>query len=144
MPKILFDEHVSIDQLPAVGSRIATLLPENFVLWLDGPMGAGKTTITAHVLRGLGLSENVPVLSPTYTYMNEYQIGDRWYAHMDLYRLTKAHNLDQIISLDARNYRGIFVEWPSMLRSPRDLPSSHVLELIPQGEFTRLLKLIES
>ena len=53
--------------LPTVGRRIAAELTREgeFCLWLEGPLGAGKTTLAGHIFRALGLPETTPVTSPT-------------------------------------------------------------------------------
>ncbi|SMF69859.1 tRNA (adenosine(37)-N6)-threonylcarbamoyltransferase complex ATPase subunit type 1 TsaE [Pseudobacteriovorax antillogorgiicola] len=108
--------------------KLDEALPENFVLWLKGEMGAGKTTLVRHYLRGKGLSDETPVVSPTYTIMNEYQIGDRWYAHLDLYRAEDSFSLDEIGVKD-RDYRGIFLEWPDTPGDDETIAPSHILHI---------------
>jgi tRNA threonylcarbamoyl adenosine modification protein YjeE len=105
-----------------------------FCLWLVGPLGAGKTTLVGQILKELGLPREAPVTSPTYTYMNEYQIGDRWFAHLDLYRIKPGFSSEDLGLADARPYYGIFVEWPE--KSPRDpyLQPTHILTIgFPEG-----------
>lgn len=131
------------DTLPAAGLRQAAaavlrhISNENevFCLWLRGPLGAGKTTLTGWMLRGLGLPEGQPVTSPTYTYMNEYLIAGAWYAHLDLYR---AHDRPHIPSpeelglADARQFRGVFIEWPpagAAARRDPYLAPTHILDI---------------
>ena len=60
-------------------------------LELDGPLGAGKTTLVRYLLRALGVSGRIK--SPTYTVMEPYQVqrasGDVLdIAHFDFYRFT--------------------------------------------------------
>jgi tRNA threonylcarbamoyladenosine biosynthesis protein TsaE len=106
---------------------------ERFCLWLQGPLGAGKTTLTGRILRRLGLPEIVPVTSPTYTYLNDYQIGGRWYAHLDLYRGDKAPSAEELGLADAREFQGVFVEWPPQKAGGGTddpyLAPTHVLEI---------------
>ena len=56
------------------------------VLFLDGDLGAGKTTLTQKILRSLGVTE--PIQSPTYTYMSVYKAAAHTIYHFDLYRLS--------------------------------------------------------
>lgn len=114
--KQVYKIRFTIDEIPQVARRVANLLAscpvKPFVVWLVGDLGAGKTTFTGHLLHALGLSEAVPVLSPTYTYLTEYDTKLGLCAHMDLYRLVDG-DLDSVESLlSGRNYAGIFVEWP--------------------------------
>lgn len=117
--------------LPEVAARIAEslLTQDPFCLWLKGPLGAGKTTVTGHVLRRLGLSDRTPVTSPTYTYMNEYPVHKSWYAHLDLYRANASLSSEDLGLVDARRFRGLFVEWPEKVAGDPNLRPTHVLEI---------------
>jgi tRNA threonylcarbamoyl adenosine modification protein YjeE len=131
------------DELGAVAERVLaavrgwqeTVPDQAFCLWLTGSLGAGKTTLTGVLLRRLGLSDRVPVTSPTYTLMNDYQIAGEWYAHLDLYRSRGSAQAEELGLADARRFRGIFVEWPE--RAPADpyLRPTHVLAIgaVDQG-----------
>ncbi len=84
--------HLQLKDLPQIAAQVANALASNvyaqgFCIWLIGDLGAGKTTFVSHLLRAIGLAENQDVTSPTFTYVNEYLIDGRWYAHLDLYRL---------------------------------------------------------
>lgn len=100
-----------------------------FVLWLQAEMGAGKTSFVRSFLYRMGLPLNTPVVSPTYTIMNEYCIGEDWYAHLDLYRADAQFSLDEIGVLDTRVFRGIFVEWPEQAGPLQLLPATHSLHI---------------
>jgi tRNA threonylcarbamoyl adenosine modification protein YjeE len=117
------------------------LLKAGFVLWLNGEMGAGKTSLVRALLRSFGLSEDTPVVSPTYTIMNEYQIDLDWYAHLDLYRADHDFSLEQLGVLDARNYRGVFIEWPEQAGSNESLPATHILTITAESWEHRLYQL---
>jgi tRNA A37 threonylcarbamoyladenosine biosynthesis protein TsaE len=81
----------------------------------------------------MGLAANVPVTSPTYTYMNEYHIesggGAGWYAHLDLYRASSGLDVGELGVFDARPFRGLIVEWPEMLADPESLAPTHILRI---------------
>ncbi len=113
-----------------------------FVLWLQGEMGAGKTSFVRAYLYEQGLSPNTPVVSPTYTIMNEYQIGHDWYAHLDLYRADENFSLQELGVHDARPYRGLFVEWPEQGGPGEILPATHMLKIEPDGWDRRFYTLI--
>lgn len=120
---------VGEEKLGEVVALLDQHLPSDFVVWLKGEMGAGKTTLVRSFLRGRGLSQDTPVVSPTYTIMNEYQVGDDWYAHLDLYRADESFSLDEIGVKDTRSYRGIFLEWPDAVGEGQTLEPSHILEI---------------
>ncbi len=122
--------------LPEVAAKIAASLMGQapFCLWLQGPLGAGKTTVTGHVLRHLGLSAKTPVTSPTYTYMNEYPVNKSWYAHLDLYRANASLSSEDLGLVDARRFRGLFIEWPEKVQGDPNLRPTHVLEITPRSD----------
>lgn len=120
---------VGEEQLSQVIDLLNETLPETFVLWLHGEMGAGKTTLVRKFLRQRGLPEDTPVVSPTYTIMNEYEVGDDWYAHLDLYRAEESFSLDEIGVKDGKEYRGIFLEWPDNPGEDETLDPTHILHI---------------
>ena len=83
---------------------------DNKVYFLEGALGAGKTTFVRHWLHQSGY--NGAVTSPTYALMNEYHTGQRTVIHADLYRLATP---DELLYLDVRDWSAradrIFIEW---------------------------------
>lgn len=115
---------------------------EPWTLWLEGRVGAGKSTIVRALLRELGLSPEIPVLSPTYTYMNEYEISGQWFAHFDFYRGTAASALAEAGLGPERTHQGRLVEWPGATQLPEELEATHVLRISDGGtEFSRVYTL---
>ncbi|MDD3794279.1 MAG: tRNA (adenosine(37)-N6)-threonylcarbamoyltransferase complex ATPase subunit type 1 TsaE [Candidatus Gracilibacteria bacterium] len=82
------------------------------VIFLNGDLGAGKTTISKHILNNLlGIDEIIN--SPTYTYYNKY--GENY--HFDLYRLK---NYDEFFAIGGEdildnNSGVILIEWPDII-----------------------------
>ena len=76
----------SPEQTRALGAQIGRLATPGLVIALSGDLGAGKTTFTQGLARGLGIT--TPVTSPTFTLVAEYdaRAGMRL-IHMDSYRL---------------------------------------------------------
>ncbi|MDB9315312.1 tRNA (adenosine(37)-N6)-threonylcarbamoyltransferase complex ATPase subunit type 1 TsaE [Spirulina sp. CS-785/01] len=72
----------------ALGRQLGQKLLPNTVLLLDGDLGAGKTTLIKGLGEGLGILD--PILSPTFTLINEYSQGRLPLYHFDLYRLSPA------------------------------------------------------
>ncbi|GAB2657689.1 tRNA (adenosine(37)-N6)-threonylcarbamoyltransferase complex ATPase subunit type 1 TsaE [Arenimonas aestuarii] len=91
--------------------RLAGCQPEGAVVFLDGPLGAGKSSLARAWLRALGVTGAVK--SPTYTLVERYPLpagGEA--AHLDLYRLAQADELDFLALDELADARLWLVEWP--------------------------------
>jgi tRNA threonylcarbamoyladenosine biosynthesis protein TsaE len=94
-----------------LGERLAKLLERGDVILAAGDLGAGKTTLTQGIGRGLG-SEG-PIISPTFVLsrIHPSRIGRPTLMHVDAYRLATASELDDL-DLDAAVADSItVVEW---------------------------------
>ncbi len=93
--------------------RLANYLFAGNILTLQGGLGAGKTTFTQGLAKGLGITQVVN--SPTFTIIKEYY-GKLTLYHMDVYRLEDGYN---DIDFDEFFYGdGItVVEWPSIIQN---------------------------
>ncbi|WP_163071255.1 tRNA (adenosine(37)-N6)-threonylcarbamoyltransferase complex ATPase subunit type 1 TsaE [Priestia flexa] len=78
-------QSVSIEDTQKLANRLASLLAQGDVLLLEGDLGAGKTTFTKALAKGLEIKRNVN--SPTFTIIKEYKDGRLPLYHMDVYRL---------------------------------------------------------
>lgn len=122
-----------------LGRALAELVRPGDVIGLEGELGAGKTFLVGATVHALGVPEEVPVTSPTFALIQEYT-GRYPIVHVDLYRLSGAHELGD---LGLEEYLGrdgvVFVEWG------RGLLDADVvtlwIELIPIAEHSRLAKI---
>ncbi len=73
------------------GHRIGRICPPGTVIYLEGSLGAGKTTLARGILRGLGYTGFVK--SPSYTLIETYTILKGVVVHTDLYRLSDPSEL---------------------------------------------------
>lgn len=107
------------DATEALGRRLAQTMPGHAVVYLHGDLGAGKSSLARAMLQGLGVTG--PVKSPTYTLIERYRLASGEAAHLDLYRIAEAAELD-FLGLDdvAAEVRLWLVEWPE--RGGRSLP----------------------
>jgi tRNA threonylcarbamoyladenosine biosynthesis protein TsaE len=71
-----------------LGTALGRSLPAGTVLLLQGNLGSGKTSLVQGLGQGLGIHE--PIVSPTFTLINEYLEGRIPLYHLDLYRLQPA------------------------------------------------------
>lgn len=75
----------SREETIALGEKLGRQLQAGDVLVLDGDLGAGKTTFTKGIAKGLAIPDLIK--SPTFTIVREYHDGRLPLYHMDAYRL---------------------------------------------------------
>ena len=106
-----------------LGAEIARILQPGMTLYLEGDLGAGKTTLVRGVLRALGYAGRVK--SPTYTLTEIYSLPGFELYHFDLYRMTDPREwLDAGFREVANGSTVSLVEWPEKaagLLPPPDL-----------------------
>ena len=117
------------DELIALGQELGSLLEKNDVLILTGELGAGKTTFTKGLAKGLGIHQMIK--SPTYTIVREYE-GRLPLYHLDVYRIG-----DDPDSIDLDDFlfgEGVTViEWGELLET--SLPAGYLkVELLKDGD----------
>ena len=78
-----------------IGRIIGENLTGGTVVALTGELGAGKTCLTQGIAKGLGISKEYYVTSPTFTLINEYP-GRIPLYHMDVYRLSGSRDLEDM------------------------------------------------
>ena len=101
------------DETEAFGAALWAVLPIKCLLFLQGDLGAGKTTLVRGLLRAAGYAGKVK--SPTYSLIEEYELAGRLLFHFDLYRLKDAEELEWIGMADYLRHQALCcIEWPQM------------------------------
>ncbi|MDP1929377.1 MAG: tRNA (adenosine(37)-N6)-threonylcarbamoyltransferase complex ATPase subunit type 1 TsaE [Thiobacillus sp.] len=104
----------------AFGARLARELKPGMTFYLEGDLGAGKTTLVRGLLRALGYSGRVK--SPTYTLAETYSLPTFELYHFDLYRL---HDPREWLDAGFRDVSGQavnLIEWPDKAAGWLPLP----------------------
>ncbi|EJN56215.1 tRNA (adenosine(37)-N6)-threonylcarbamoyltransferase complex ATPase subunit type 1 TsaE [Loigolactobacillus coryniformis] len=96
-----------------VGAAVGRLVQPGSVIFLQGDLGAGKTTFTKGLASALGIQQYVK--SPTFTLIREYTAGRIPLYHMDVYRLENGGG-DELGLEEYFNGDGVsVVEWPQFI-----------------------------
>ena len=123
-------------QMLAYAESLGKKLQAGDIIVLTGELGAGKTTFTKGLGKGLDIHQMIK--SPTYTIVREYE-GRLPLYHMDVYR-----SGDDPDSIDLDEYlfgNGVTViEWGNLLA--QDLPSAYLEILFDYQDDAREVTLV--
>lgn len=118
----------TVGQTRTLGRKIARFLRVGDIVFLQGPLGAGKTAFAQGIGQGLKLATTVA--SPTFVLMAKHEATPTSPAlyHADLYRLTDPEEVADL-ALEAQAADGVLlVEWPE--RGLEVLPEEHLLVVL--------------
>ena len=125
----------SPEQQRALGAALADL-PPGSLLFLEGELGSGKTTLTQGLAAALGFRGQVN--SPTYALMQLYPGAEGQLLHADAYRV---RHPDELYSMDFERLieesRLSVVEWGQLFYA--DFPQAALLRLSHAGSGGRLI-----
>lgn len=129
-----------LQQTERLGVIIGEVAEPSDNLVLTGDLGAGKTTLTKGIAKGLGIDQMIK--SPTYTIIREYQQGRIPLYHMDVYRIESGADdlgLDEYFEGDGLSV----IEWGQQLGDyvPEDYLEL-ILHKVPQDPDQRLAELV--
>lgn len=99
------------EALRGLATALASGARDGGVLFLEGDLGAGKTTFARALLGALGVGERIK--SPTYSLIESYRVGALDAHHLDLYRIADPGELEWLGLADL--FAGsalVVVEWP--------------------------------
>jgi tRNA threonylcarbamoyladenosine biosynthesis protein TsaE len=128
----------SAAQTEALGAALARAMPQPHhgpaMLYLEGELGAGKTTLARGFLRGRGYAGRVR--SPTFALVECYELAHLVVAHVDLYRLIEPRDLEGLGLRDLASPGHVWlVEWPRRALGKLPPPDLCIeLRMTPEGE----------
>lgn len=124
--------------MDALGRGLARVL-DGGIVFLEGELGAGKSTLARGILRGLGHTGTVR--SPTYTLVEPYTLPGGTVYHLDLYRLADPEELEWLGLRDMLERDALLlIEWPE--RGAGCLPGADLLIRIATRDGGRSVDLV--
>ena len=124
------------------GESLAQQLSSTKVLLLEGPLGAGKTSLVQGIGKGLEISEQIT--SPTFALAHHYEQGLSPLVHLDLYRLDDPQNANELFLQEEEEANELgavmVVEWPERLSLL--LPDAWLLTLNYEPNKGRIAQLL--
>lgn len=126
---------MNADETSQFAERLASFLQSGDVIALEGDLGAGKTTFTKGLAKGLEVKRNVN--SPTFTIIKEY-IGRLPLYHMDVYRVTDAFEdlgFDEYFEGDGVTV----VEWAHLIEEQLPLDRLTIFLYRDEGDNRRMV-----
>jgi tRNA threonylcarbamoyladenosine biosynthesis protein TsaE len=112
-----------------LGARLAALTGPGDLILLEGPLGAGKTTLARAFLRAAAGDPALEVPSPSFTLVQTYETPLGPIHHYDLWRLDGPADLEELGWHQARADI-VLVEWPDRL-GPLRPPDALTVSLQP-------------
>ncbi len=110
----------------AFGARLAPALRSGDAVLLEGPLGAGKSTLARGLIQAFCGALDVP--SPTFTLVETYEGAKEAIWHFDLYRLEKPGDVWELGFEEALESGICLIEWPDRIESllPDDVLHLHL------------------
>lgn len=124
-----------------LGKQLAYLCPHTqFIIFLEGDLGAGKTTLSQGILLQLGTERTIK--SPTYTLTERYDLASHTVFHIDLYRIYDPEELNYLGLNDHFGNNAIYlIEWAS--KGVNNLPNPDlIIKIIYRKDDARIANLI--
>lgn len=123
-----------------LGAALASVLQPGMVVYLEGDLGAGKTSLARALLRAAGVVGAVK--SPTYALVETYPVGGQVFHHFDFYRFESAEEFIEAGMEEYFQSGGMcLVEWPDkagQFLPPADLRVVLAHDGISAGRMARL------
>ena len=104
----------------SLGSTLTKIFPDLSILLLNGPLGAGKTTLVKGIAKSLKIEE--PITSPTFPLSQHYPSGSPPLIHIDLYRIEESVAANEFFLQEEEESKIMgalmVIEWPERLSLP--------------------------
>ena len=104
----------------SLGSTLTKNFPDLSILLLNGPLGAGKTTLVKGIAKSLRIRD--PITSPTFPLSQHYPLGSPPLIHLDLYRIEEPNTANEFFLQEEEESKAMgalmIVEWPERLSIP--------------------------
>ena len=122
-----------------LGWKIASVCNSNSIFALHGSLGAGKSEFVRGFISFFDDTQNV--ISPTFTYVQEYDASASRIYHFDLYRLSSIEEFMLIGGMEVLSYNSvkILIEWPEMIEEILDKDRLVNVNITVNDDNTRLV-----
>lgn len=120
------NSRLSEAELTALARSLGERLPPGSVVWLEGDLGAGKTTFAGALAAGLGVRD--PATSPTYGLVHRHQGARGDVYHVDCYRLRRPEEAADLDWAALAAGDALLIEWPARA-GPWAPPPTHRVRL---------------
>ena len=107
----------NFEETYSLGESLISIIPNLKLLLLEGPLGAGKTSLVKGLATKMGIQETIT--SPTFALAQHYPKGNPPLVHLDLYRLEDPKSANELFLQEEEEVNDInglmVVEWPERL-----------------------------
>lgn len=135
------EQRVNLKQLKTVAANFMSKLQSGDVVYMQGDLGAGKTTFVRDAIQSV-LHSYEAVPSPTFTLVQTYDTQKGTIYHYDLYRLIDPEEVLELGMNEAFENGITFIEWPQCMGSLYEKPH-YIVNLEPTKNIDeRLLKIV--
>lgn len=125
-----------------LGRAVGDMMSGGEVVWVEGPLGAGKTVFVQGLASGLGIAG--PVQSPSFV-LERHHYGRLHLRHLDLYRLTAEEALEAgLLSDDDQEDTVTVIEWADRAMGHLTPTMTVKIEFSPSGPEDRIVSLNSS
>ena len=123
----------SAGQTFQIGIKTGEIVKKGDFIALRGELGTGKTTLVQGIARGMGVSDDYSVVSPTFTIINEYPGKKLILYHVDVYRLSGSTDFLET-GFEKKDYENgvTVVEW-----------ADKILDIVPENAVFVTLQYID-